>query len=137
MMNTTWLWCPSCPWIGCKWSKQYASNGKVQYFEKKTNFRTKQAAKVLLQPCLNVDVTWSLERCKNCFLSGEFVFDNYWNSVLGPISFALYLSDSEVMQFLDYASYAQFSNILKKRKNVAYHLVFKDGVCLIHIRVHY
>ncbi|CAB4027837.1 LARGE xylosyl- and glucuronyltransferase 2, partial [Paramuricea clavata] len=42
----------------------------------------------------------------------------------GPISFALYLSDSEAMQFLDYA---QFSNILKKRKNVAYHLVFKDG----------
>ena len=42
----------------------------------------------------------------------------------GPISFALYLSDSEAMQFL---GYAQFSNILKKRKNVAYHLVFKDG----------
>lgn len=42
----------------------------------------------------------------------------------GPISFALYLSDTEAQQFL---GYSQSSKILKSRKNVAYHLVFKDG----------
>ncbi|XP_046841650.1 LARGE xylosyl- and glucuronyltransferase 2-like isoform X2 [Xenia sp. Carnegie-2017] len=42
----------------------------------------------------------------------------------GPISFALYLSDAEARQFLDYA---QFSYVLNSRKNVAYHLVFKEG----------
>ncbi|XP_077868932.1 xylosyl- and glucuronyltransferase LARGE1 [Saccoglossus kowalevskii] len=46
---------------------------------------------------------------------------NHW---LGPISFALYMSDAEVQQFL---RYALSSDILMKRKNVGYHIVYKDG----------
>lgn len=42
----------------------------------------------------------------------------------GPISFALYMSDAEAQQFL---SYALGSDILKDRKNVGYHIVYKDG----------
>uniref|UniRef100_T1JEW5 Glycosyltransferase-like protein LARGE1 n=1 Tax=Strigamia maritima TaxID=126957 RepID=T1JEW5_STRMM len=42
----------------------------------------------------------------------------------GPISFALYMSDAEAQQFL---SYALNSDILKTRKNVGYHVVYKDG----------
>lgn len=43
----------------------------------------------------------------------------------GPISLALYMSDSEVQQFL---SYTLSSEILQSRKNVGYHIVYKDGV---------
>ncbi|XP_077994436.1 xylosyl- and glucuronyltransferase LARGE2s-like [Glandiceps talaboti] len=46
---------------------------------------------------------------------------NHW---LGPISFALYMSDAEVQQFL---RYALSSEILMSRKNVGYHIVYKDG----------
>ncbi|XP_078346641.1 xylosyl- and glucuronyltransferase LARGE1-like [Oculina patagonica] len=42
----------------------------------------------------------------------------------GPISLALYMSDSETQQFL---SYVQSSSELVKRKNVGYHIVFKEG----------
>ena len=42
----------------------------------------------------------------------------------GPISLALYLSDSEVQQFL---GYAQTSEILSERKNIGYHIVYRDG----------
>lgn len=42
----------------------------------------------------------------------------------GPISFALYMSDAEAQQFL---SYALGSAILRDRKNVAYHIVYRDG----------
>lgn len=42
----------------------------------------------------------------------------------GPISLALYMSDSEVQQFL---SYTLSSEILQSRKNVGYHVVYKDG----------
>lgn len=42
----------------------------------------------------------------------------------GPISLALYMSDSEVQQFL---SYTLSSEILQSRKNVGYHIVYKDG----------
>uniref|UniRef100_A0A3Q3AJP8 LARGE xylosyl- and glucuronyltransferase 2 n=1 Tax=Kryptolebias marmoratus TaxID=37003 RepID=A0A3Q3AJP8_KRYMA len=42
----------------------------------------------------------------------------------GPISLALYMSDAEAQQFL---RYAQASEILKKRKNVGYHIVYKEG----------
>ena len=45
--------------------------------------------------------------------------------VAGPISLALYMSDSEAQQFL---SYVQSSSELVKRKNVGYHIVFKEGV---------
>lgn len=43
----------------------------------------------------------------------------------GPISLALYMSDAEAQQFL---RYAQDSEILMKRKNIGYHIVYKDGV---------
>ncbi|XP_033752458.1 LARGE xylosyl- and glucuronyltransferase 1-like [Pecten maximus] len=42
----------------------------------------------------------------------------------GPISLALYISDAEAQQFL---RYAQGSEILMKRKNIGYHVVFRDG----------
>lgn len=43
----------------------------------------------------------------------------------GPISLALYMSDAEAQQFL---RYAQGSETLMNRKNIGYHVVFKDGV---------
>jgi hypothetical protein len=43
----------------------------------------------------------------------------------GPISLTLYLSDSEAQQFL---AFAQGSEVLSGRKNVAYHVVYKEGV---------
>lgn len=42
----------------------------------------------------------------------------------GPISLALYLSDAEAQQFL---RYAQASEVLSARRNVAYHIVYKEG----------
>ncbi|XP_061133354.1 xylosyl- and glucuronyltransferase LARGE2s isoform X2 [Syngnathus typhle] len=42
----------------------------------------------------------------------------------GPISLALYMSDAEGQQFL---RYAQASEVLKNRKNVGYHIVYKEG----------
>lgn len=45
----------------------------------------------------------------------------------GPISIALYMSDAEAQQFL---RYAQGSEILMKRKNIGYHMIFKDGVSI-------
>lgn len=42
----------------------------------------------------------------------------------GPISLALYLSDAEAQQFL---RYAQGSEVLMGRHNVAYHIVYKEG----------
>lgn len=43
----------------------------------------------------------------------------------GPISLSLYMSDAEAQQFL---SYAQNSEVLKNRKNIGYHVVYKEGV---------
>ena len=45
--------------------------------------------------------------------------------VAGPISLALYMSDSEAQHFL---SYVHSSKELAGRKNVGYHVVFKEGV---------
>lgn len=45
--------------------------------------------------------------------------------VAGPISLALHMSDSEAQQFL---SYIHSSKELVRRKNVGYHIVFKEGV---------
>lgn len=42
----------------------------------------------------------------------------------GPISLAMYMSDSEVQQFL---GYAQTSKILSERRNIGYHIVYRDG----------
>ncbi|KAG7482156.1 LARGE xylosyl-and glucuronyltransferase 2 [Solea senegalensis] len=42
----------------------------------------------------------------------------------GPISLALYMSDAEAQQFL---RYAQSSEVLKNRKNIGYHIVYKEG----------
>jgi glycosyltransferase-like protein LARGE len=43
----------------------------------------------------------------------------------GPISIALYMSDAEAQQFL---RYALGSETLMSRKNIGYHIVYKDGV---------
>ncbi|KAL5007500.1 hypothetical protein ScPMuIL_016306 [Solemya velum] len=42
----------------------------------------------------------------------------------GPISLALYMSDAEAQQFL---RYALGSETLMSRKNIGYHIVYKDG----------
>ncbi|CAG0883631.1 unnamed protein product [Darwinula stevensoni] len=42
----------------------------------------------------------------------------------GPISLTLYLSDAEAQQFL---SYVLSSELLSSRKNIAYHIVYKEG----------
>jgi len=46
----------------------------------------------------------------------------------GPISLALYMSDAEAHQFL---RYARQSPVLAARRNVAYHIVYKDGVSVV------
>lgn len=43
----------------------------------------------------------------------------------GPISLALYMSDAETQQFL---MYVLASETLMARKNIGYHVVYKDGV---------
>lgn len=43
----------------------------------------------------------------------------------GPISLALYISDAEAQQLLSYIS---DSDTLKNRKNIGYHVVYKEGV---------
>ena len=43
----------------------------------------------------------------------------------GPISLALYMSDAEAQQFL---RYALGSKVLMSRRNIGYHIVYKDGV---------
>ncbi|XP_069714242.1 xylosyl- and glucuronyltransferase LARGE2 [Phaenicophaeus curvirostris] len=43
---------------------------------------------------------------------------------VGPISLALYMSDAEAQQFL---RYAQASEVLSTRHNIAYHIVYKEG----------
>lgn len=45
--------------------------------------------------------------------------------ISGPVSLALYMSDGEAQQLF---SYVQSSTELVKRKNVGYHIVFKEGV---------
>lgn len=42
----------------------------------------------------------------------------------GPISLSLYMSDSEVQQFF---GYVQDSEILRGRKNIGYHIVYREG----------
>ena len=42
----------------------------------------------------------------------------------GPVSLSLYMSDAEAQQFL---FYTQSSEIINSRKNVAYHIVYKEG----------
>ncbi|XP_044728692.1 LARGE xylosyl- and glucuronyltransferase 2-like [Chrysoperla carnea] len=46
---------------------------------------------------------------------------NHW---IGPASFTFYATDSEVQYILNYI---QSIDVLKYRKNIAYHVVYKDG----------
>lgn len=41
------------------------------------------------------------------------------------------MSDAEAQQFL---SYAQNSDVLKNRKNIGYHVVYKEGVSYSYIK---
>ena len=43
----------------------------------------------------------------------------------GPVSLALYMTDAEAANFEDFALNSQ---ILSKRTNVGYHMVYKEGV---------
>lgn len=45
----------------------------------------------------------------------------------GPIAIALYMSDAEAQQFL---RYALGSEIIMSRKNIGYHIVYRDGVTM-------
>lgn len=47
-------------------------------------------------------------------------------SFSGPVSLTIYLSDPELVKTIAFISN---SEILKQRTNVAYHAVFRDGVC--------
>jgi glycosyltransferase-like protein LARGE len=47
--------------------------------------------------------------------------------ISGPISLTLYMSDAEAQQFL---SYALSSEVLSSRKNIGYHIVYKEGVSI-------
>lgn len=44
----------------------------------------------------------------------------------GPMSLAFYISDAESQELLTFVE--DWSELLKKRKNIAYHLVYKQGV---------
>lgn len=48
---------------------------------------------------------------------------NYWS---GPMSFTFYLTDAELIKTV---SFIKNSDVLSERANIAYHVVFKDGVC--------
>ena len=48
---------------------------------------------------------------------------NHWP---GPISLALYMTDAEAYQF---AEYVMENPVLTSRRNIAYHVVYKNGVC--------
>lgn len=48
----------------------------------------------------------------------------------GPVSLAIYLSDAEIQQFI---RYIESSEVLSKRKNIGYHVVFREGVRLKYI----
>ena len=50
---------------------------------------------------------------------------NQWK---GPLSLAIYLSDAEADQFV---KYTQSSTTLNQRKNVGYHIVYREGVSII------
>lgn len=53
------------------------------------------------------------------------LLDKFCQHWPGTISIALYLTDAEVQYFIDYI---RTSDNLKNRKNIAYHIVYKDGV---------
>lgn len=53
----------------------------------------------------------------------------------GTISVAVYLTDAEVQSFLEFI---RNSDVLRIRKNIAYHVVYKDGVSIytyIHVNI--
>ena len=49
---------------------------------------------------------------------------DYWP---GPISLALYMTDEELYEFL---LYTMQTPVLASRRNIAYHIVYKEGVSL-------
>lgn len=53
------------------------------------------------------------------------LLDEFCQRWPGTISITLYLTDAEVQYFIDYI---RSSDNLRKRKNIAYHIVYKDGV---------
>ncbi|XP_040569954.1 xylosyl- and glucuronyltransferase LARGE2s isoform X1 [Lepeophtheirus salmonis] len=52
------------------------------------------------------------------------MIENLCTQWSGPMSLALYLSDAEAQEFFTFASN---SEILKRRKNIGYHVVYKEG----------
>ena len=48
----------------------------------------------------------------------------------GPMSLTLYLSDAEADQFVHFA---HNSDVLQNRKNIGFHVVYKEGVSKIHV----
>ena len=45
----------------------------------------------------------------------------------GPVAVALYMSDAEAQQFL---RYAMGSDTIMMRKNIGYHIVYREGVSI-------
>lgn len=63
--------------------------------------------------------------CSGCALCSRLqMLEAICKHWAGPISLALYMSDAEAQQFL---RYAQASEVLSARRNVAYHIVYKEG----------
>ncbi|XP_034937616.1 LARGE xylosyl- and glucuronyltransferase 1-like isoform X2 [Chelonus insularis] len=59
-----------------------------------------------------------------CSADRIILLDELFKRWPGTISVAVYLTDAEVQSFLDFIS---GSDVLKNRKNIAYHIVYKDG----------
>lgn len=64
-----------------------------------------------------------------CMLTADLVCFILWTNVqrflTGPISIAVYMSDTEAQQFL---SFVLSCEPLAQRKNIGYHVVYKEGV---------
>ena len=52
----------------------------------------------------------------------QFYHGRHWP---GPMSLTLYLSDAEADQFVHFA---HNSDVLQNRKNIGFHVVYKEGV---------
>lgn len=68
-----------------------------------------------------IDVTLAIQ----CSADRATLLEDISKHWTGSISVALYLTDTEVQTFLEFV---RCSENLRKRKNIAYHVVYKDGV---------
>ena len=71
-------------------------------------------------------IKWCIEIISNVWYSNFIIFHaRHWP---GPMSLTLYLSDAEADQFVHFA---HNSDVLQNRKNIGFHVVYKEGVSQI------